>query len=47
MIECREDQVEEVKLLMEKCMDKAYDNIIGDVIPNKIDVAVGSSWDKA
>lgn len=47
VIQCREDQVEEVKLLMEECMDKAYDSIIGDVIPNKIDVAVGSSWEKA
>ena len=47
VMECREDQVEEVKLLMERCMDKAYDSIIGSVIPNKIDVAVESSWEKA
>ena len=47
VIECREDHVEPVKLIMEKCMGRAYENIIGDVIPNKIDVAVESSWDKA
>jgi DNA polymerase I len=46
VMECREEQAEEVKLLMEKCMGKAYENIIGDVIPNKIDVAVESSWEK-
>jgi hypothetical protein len=28
-------------------MGKAYENIIGDVIPNKIDVAAESSWEKA
>ena len=47
VIECREDHVEPVKLIMEKCMGRAYENIIGDVIPNKIDVAAGSSWAKA
>jgi DNA polymerase-1 len=47
VIECREDHVGPVKLIMEKCMGKAYENIIGDVIPNKVDVAVESSWEKA
>lgn len=44
---CKTEHIEAVKAIMKKCMDEAYMGIIGDAIPNVVDVAVEDSWEKA
>lgn len=43
---CHEKDVEAVKAIMQEAMMEAYDMIIGDAIPNKVDVAEGIAWEK-
>lgn len=44
---CREDQAKAVATVMEECMAEAYDKIIGDAIPNKVDVMIEDAWEKS
>ena len=44
---CKTEHTEAVKAIMKECMDGAYKGIIGDAIPNVVDVAVEDSWEKA
>jgi hypothetical protein len=44
---CADKDVEAVINIMKECMGEAYALIIGDVIPNEVDVSNELSWEKA
>ena len=46
VVMCADKYVEPVKQIMKECMTEAYEAIIGNAIPNEIDVADEESWEK-
>lgn len=47
VVMCADKDVEAVINIMKECMGEAYALIIGDVIPNEVDVSNELSWEKA
>jgi DNA polymerase-1 len=41
-----EKDAKAVAIIMEKCMGEAYDMIIGDAIPNEVEVCIEDQWEK-